>query len=122
MMAACSNQPSGSELPMCREYSQSDNPIVITVGEQFALKLVSNPTTGYGWQSGRALDGNVLALVTNTYIPERTDRRVAGSGGHEIWTFRAVARGEAEIVMQYVRAWEKDIPPIQTNCFRVSVK
>lgn len=106
---------------MPRKCPRPDKPVEVAAGREFAVKLVSNPTTGYGWRLSGPPDGNVVSLVTNTYIPEKKAPRICGSGGHEIWTFRAAGVGKAEIIMLYARPWEKDVPPIQTNIFKVIV-
>ena len=94
-------------------------PIKVKVGQDFALKMESNPTTGYGWRCSKALDGKVIQFVTNAFIPP--DSKLMGAGGHEVWTFKAIGGGQAEISMKYIRPWEKD-QPARTNVFTVIVK
>ncbi len=120
--SGCSQMPTTIEAPMTHEYTQPDESIEIATGKNFAIKLVSNPTTGYGWQLAEPLNEYVVSLVTNMYEPAKTDRRVVGSGGHEIWTFNAVGKGRTEIAMEYLRSWEKDVPAIKTNVFSVVVE
>jgi len=118
----CSEKLSRTETRMIKEYTKQDKPIEITIGQQFAIKLVSNPTTGYGWQLSKSLDEKVVSLLTNTYVQKKTDTRMVSVGGHEVWTFRAVGQGKSEIDMKYVRPWEKDVPAVETNVFSVVVK
>ena len=119
-MSACSNLSSNAGTPMKIEFSQPDKPVRISKGQEFAIRLVSNPTTGYGWQL-TGINDNVV-LVTNVYVADKAAEDVVGSGGHERWTFRATGKGESEITMEYRRPWETDIPPIQTNVFTVIVE
>jgi len=116
----CSEEPPKTEVPMIKVYTQPDKPIGIAVGQQFVIKLVSNPTTGYGWQLAKPLDTTVLQCVTNAYVG--SDSKLCGAGGHEVWTFKAVGQGKADISMKYVRPWEKDVPADKTNVFSVIVK
>ena len=101
------------------EYLNPDEPIKVKAGQNFTIKMQSNPTTGYGWQLSKA-DEKIVQFVTNAYIPP--DSKLMGAGGHEVWTFKAVGEGATEISMQYVRPWEKDQPPARTNVFTVVVK
>src|SRR5215510_7038903 len=39
----------------------------VVKGERFAVILPSNHTTGFQWQLGRPLDGNVVKLVGSEY-------------------------------------------------------
>jgi inhibitor of cysteine peptidase len=101
------------------EYLNPGAPIQVNVGQTFTIRMQSNPSTGYGWQLSKALD-NRISLVTNVFLSP--DSKLMGAGGHEIWTFKAVAQGQTEIAMEYVRPWENDQPPVRTNVFKVIVK
>ena len=100
------------------EYLNPGEPIKVKAGQIFAVRMESNPTTGYGWQLSKDLDNKII-LVTNAFIPPNS--RLCGAGGHEMWTFKAVGEGQMEISMKYVRPWEKD-QPARTNVFAVIVK
>lgn len=102
------------------EYLSPGEAIVVSPARRFTIRLRSNPTTGYGWQLAKPLDGKVVELVTNDYIPP-ADRRI-GAGGHEAWTFKAVGQGRGTIALKYVRPWETNQPPAETNEFTVIVK
>jgi len=43
-----------------------------------------------------------------------------GSGGNEIWEFRAMRKGEQMIKLVYKRPWEKE-PPLKTKEIMVKV-
>lgn len=104
------------------EYLNPGEPIRVDAGRKFALRIMSNPTTGYGWQLSKPLDENVVVLVTNIYLQQQTVPERVGVSGHEVWTFQAIGQGQTEISLKYVRPWEKDRPPARTNCFTVIVK
>jgi alanine dehydrogenase len=92
----------------------------VAAGEEVVMTLDSNPTTGYGWALASPLDEKVLELARSEYVPNST--LVVGSGGREIWTFRAVGPGRTKVSFKYVRPWEKDAPPAKTEEFTVMVK
>ena len=100
------------------EYLNPSVPIKVKTGQRFTIRMESNPTTGYSWQISKALDNKII-LVTNAYIPP--DSKLIGAGGHELWTFKAIAEGQTDIAMKYIRPWEQD-QPARTNVFTVIVK
>ncbi len=110
---------SETEKDRMQGFSHPDQPIQIKAGREFSIKLQSNPTTGYKWRLTRPPDGKVLLLVRSEY--ERPENAaLAGSGGIEIWTFRALSPGKTSVTFQYIRPWEK-VPPSKILTFRISV-
>ena len=101
------------------EYSDPARTIEVAVGKEFAIVLESNPTTGYRWQIAGQLAEDIIKPVGNEYRGPKT--MLVGAGGIEVWTFRATGKGDAEIGMEYVRPWEKDVVPAKTLTFRVIV-
>ena len=95
--------------------------LTVSEGKQFSITLDSNPTTGYHWELASSLDEDVVKLVGNAYRgPETT--KLLGAGGKEIWTFKAVGKGEEAIRMKYVRPWEKGVPPDKTADYVITVR
>ena len=117
-LAVANSQGTTNMSEKTEEYLNPGEPIKVKAGQIFAVRMESNPTTGYGWQLSKKLDNNIV-LVTNAYMPP--DSKLIGAGGHEVWTFKAIGEGQAEISMQYVRPWLKD-QPVRTNVFTVIVK
>ena len=117
--AALAGTPGPSGPPSkTEEYLNPGEPIKVESGRIFAIRMASNPTTGYGWQLAGALDRKIT-LVTNVFVPPAG--KLLGAGGHEVWSFKAAGEGRAEICMQYVRPWETN-QPARTNFFTVIVK
>jgi inhibitor of cysteine peptidase len=92
----------------------------LNTGEEFIITLKSNRTTGYGWQIDRPLEGDKIEQKGLRYTPY--DTGLAGSGGEEEWTFKAVRPGRSKIYFKYVRPWEKDKPPAEQKTFNVEIK
>ena len=95
-------------------------PISVCEGCQFSITLDSNATTGYMWRLNNQPDITVLKLIDNTYNAPKV--KVPGAGGTEVWTFQGLKKGTAQIVLEYVRPWEGDVPPIKTQAFIVTVQ
>ena len=94
--------------------------VEVEVGQEFTITLESNPTTGYQWQLAKPLDEGILKFIGSEYKAPETE--LLGAGGKEVWTFKAVNRGIAEISLKYVRLWEKDVPPAKEQTFAIIVK
>jgi inhibitor of cysteine peptidase len=91
----------------------------IPLGQTFKITLPSNPTTGYSWQLATAPDAAIVAKEGHEYRSNTPVR--SGSGGHEIWIFKARGKGRTAISLQYVRPWEKGQPPADTSRFEIIV-
>jgi inhibitor of cysteine peptidase len=104
-----------------RTFNVIINSTEVDVGDEFAITLDSNATTGYEWQLADTLDESTLELVGSEYtIPN--DEGLVGAGGIEVWTFKAVGAGETTVPMKYVRPWEEDVAPAKERTFDVTVK
>lgn len=102
------------------EYSDPSKPIKTTVGQEFTITLDSNRTTGYGWQFAGEIDKEKLKIVEIQHQSSKTKR--LGAGGKDMWTFRALQKGNASISLEYVRPWEKDVAPAKEATFTVMVE
>ncbi len=94
--------------------------IEVEAGQEFAVTLESNPTTGYRWRLAEPLDRDILELVTSEFERPKTD--LVGAGGEEVWTFRAKRSGETVVRLERVRPWERDVPPAESRAFTVLVR
>lgn len=80
-----------------------DSSAVCRVGDVVAIKLEANPTTGYEWTPSE-YNAMVLKIRGREYEPASS---LVGSGGVTTVSFEAVEAGESEIVLRYIRPWEK---------------
>ncbi|MDR1111951.1 MAG: protease inhibitor I42 family protein [Deltaproteobacteria bacterium] len=74
------------------------------VGQEFEIRLPSNPSTGYGWILS-SLPPFLEGLGPGEFLPGRPG--LAGAGGEQVFRLRAVAAGEGEAVLSYRRPWEE---------------
>lgn len=87
----------------------SDENITTKVGNNFKIELKSNATTGYQWRLAKPVDDKIQFLSSD-YIAPNTN--LMGAGGKEIWTFKAVKKGETKICFEYARPWENVKPEV----------
>lgn len=121
MACAPSSPPADGPAPQNAEAAR-DSVIRARVGEEFTVTLRANATTGYSWALADSLDPALLAHVRNDYVPDPAPQGMVGSGGHERWTFRALAAGETSIFLRYARAWEHRSAAAATAAFRVVIR
>ena len=88
-------------------------------GRNFTITLPANPTTGYQWQLARPLNVKLIKLISSEYIAD--DTGLVGSGGKQVWKFKAIKVGRAAVALKYVRPSEKNTKP-EVKYFIVSIK
>ena len=76
--------------------------IVCKTGEQAAVEVKTNPTTGYLW---RCTDDGGLD-VESEYIPDRAAEGIVGSGGRQVFRLRSDVPGEFIVKLSHGRPWE----------------
>jgi len=93
----------------------------VEVDQEFVIPVVSNPTTGYGWQVSYA--ETMLELVDKTYeLGVAARQGVVGAGGTELFRFRVlVEMGQTEITLVYKRPWEEPSPQDVIKVFTINI-
>jgi len=86
------------------------------VRKEYALKLKSNPTTGFKW---KVVDDGGLH-VKESYVSDTRNRSICGAGGTTIYKLAADTPGEYRFVAQYGRDWEDS--PIKSIVLLLTVK
>lgn len=85
----------------------ADKVLHIKSGNLMALKLDSNPSTGYRWDVvlDKAAEGKIQK-VGSSFIMPREDERT-GATGTEILVLAALEAGEYTVNLEYKRPWEQ---------------
>jgi predicted secreted protein len=101
------------------EPSDPEVKIETRAGQEFKVLLSYNPSTGYHWEIVGELDENIVEFVSRDY---RADEPVQpGSGGSDIFIFKAVGAGETIITLGYYPPSLDVIDPEQIKTFRIVV-
>jgi inhibitor of cysteine peptidase len=95
--------------------------ISLSSGDTFTVTLDSNPTTGYSWSVTDDAGGIVQQQGTSAYTAA-SKTPIAGGGGTETLTFKAVNSGAGTLTLGYARPWEKGVAPVKTFSVNVNVK
>lgn len=99
---------------------QDETCIQVAAGKLFAIRFQASPGTGYQWGLAAELDNKRLE-----FLDEKTEESgIKRLGGSEffVWTFRALAAGEAAIAMKYTRPWETEAAPARMHVFKVKIQ
>ncbi len=92
----------------------------VPAGKIIMIALNANPSTGFSWRLVSISDKNILEFVKNEFSPSESN--LVGAGGIEKWSFKTLKVGQATIVLEYAREWEKGIPAAKREEFSVFVK
>jgi predicted secreted protein len=87
--------------------------LAIRIGEIVELTLAENASTGYRWDfaNERSSWSAVLRLLEEQ--AGATDTR-PGMPGTRRFLLEAVAPGDAELELEYLRPWQRSTPPART--------
>ena len=117
-LTACGGKPTEAPVPQL-EISDPGKSIEVAAGNEFKIVIESNPSTGYHWELIGNLDDRVIQFISKDF---RADEPVAlGSGGSDVWVFRAVAAGETKIVLGHYPPGQGE-PATQEVTFTIVVK
>jgi inhibitor of cysteine peptidase len=122
LISACS-RASATEAPTAVPQLNISDPaknLEATAGNEFKIIIDSNPTTGYHWEIVGELDANVIEFISNDF--RGSEPVIPGSGGVDVWVFKAVAAGETHITLGYYPPSNDPVEPQQKVTFTVTVK
>ena len=122
LVAAALLTPSAGCSPGAVELTAEDSggQVEVRAGQQFAISLAANPSTGYTWEP-EALDATMFEQVGEPEF-EGSDPGLLGAGGILTLTFEALKPGTATLTLVYHRSWEVDVAPADTFSVTVMVK
>jgi len=106
--------------PAVTTYTDEKTPITVNVGQQFAIALNSNPSTGYVWTA--QFDAKVLSQAGKTFESSQATP-MPGSGGTDRFVFQGLTAGTIDLKFSYARSFDPPgTAPVETKVFKVTVK
>jgi predicted secreted protein len=100
--------------------SDDGKTIGLKAGQILAVRLDSNPTTGYSWQASQ-VDGAVLKQQGDPQFIRPADAP-PGAGGAQVFRFTATGMGTTTLTLAYKRSFEPEAAPAQTFTVQVTVE
>lgn len=116
LLAACT--PAAA--PISLTDKDNGKQVTLAVGQELTLTVESNATTGFAWEVAGLNTGVLEQVGEPEYKAPSTG--LVGAGGVQVFRFKAKAAGQADLKLNYRRAWEKDVPPAKTFALTVAVK
>ena len=100
---------------------ESGKDLVLRRGDLLTVTLPANPSTGYSWYVA-CTPRDLLKQLGAVRREEARHRHVmVGVGGVQIWNFRAIERGKANLVFSYSRPWEHGVAPVRLIQWPVTI-
>ena len=86
----------------------ADQTLELTVGQQAAIELEENPSTGYRWTIDAKAGVNALILRIDDlgFSQDAGGKRLLGAPGIHRWSIAATSAGSAGVTFVYARSWE----------------
>jgi len=97
----------------------TSQPIVIKNDGCITIEIESQLSTGYRWRF--AIKENPGMLINSDYKVQTSEGQIVGGIDKEIFTFKAVKAGNATIVFDYVRPFDKNPKPVKTKEFMITI-
>lgn len=106
---ACSPAPAQVSLEAtCDDFGNQQHmskEVEVSVDGSLTVTLCSNATTGYEWsETAQISDQTILQQTDHKFVPPESE--LVGAPGQEVWTFKALRKGESTISMEYSQPWE----------------
>ena len=105
----------------CKAQKNPKFDYIINKNEVLEIKLESNPSTGYSWKWIKSETNTILDSIEAIYVPTKVQNGVVGSGGTEIFKFKANKIGINTLKFEYCRSWEKH-SAVNVKKFSIKVK
>lgn len=117
-LTGCGGKPTESPVDEL-VISDPGKSIEVAAGNEFKIIIDSNPSTGYHWELIGNLDETKIEFVSKDYHAD--EPVLAGSGGQDIWTFKALAAGVTKIVLGNYPPGQGE-PALQEVTFTIIIK
>jgi len=100
---------------------QDGGSVAVRQGAPLVINLSADPATGFGWVL-TSKPGEAIWLVGGPdYTPDPIPAGMLGVGGTTTYRFRAQKTGTQTLEFAYLRSWEKDVAPVKTLRYDVTV-
>lgn len=73
-------------------------------GDTFTVNLCSNASTGFRWlDSANISDQAIVKQMDHKFVAP--SKAMPGAPGQQVWTFKALKKGTAQITNEYSQPW-----------------
>ncbi len=101
---------------------ETGDTVGLTAGGSTTIALPGNPTTGYSWRLNRAASTNLgVVRIADAGFMRSVGGPPIGAPGEQRFSITAQRPGSAIAVFEYLRPWERGVPPARTHRVRIEV-
>ena len=120
LSVGCQTLNQGADSEGGLNLTDPSQPIEVQAGESFEIVIASNPSTGYHWE----IVGDLTSVEFVSLDYKADEPVLAGSGGVDVWTFKALSAGKTQIILGSYPpgVTVSDGEPEQTVIFNIDVK
>ncbi|HVP22239.1 MAG TPA: protease inhibitor I42 family protein [Anaerolineaceae bacterium] len=97
--------------------SQEIGNLTFRTGEEFEIRLTATASTGFIWRLGPIPEQ--VETLGSSFVQAGQDPPAPGGPSTQVFRFRAVHPGQAELTFELKRSWERT--PAQTHVVNVTV-
>jgi predicted secreted protein len=130
-LVACGSDSSDSEDeatgtgngPDMLVFTDASTPIAVVTGQEFAIRLESNATTGYEWAITEGPSADQVRVLESEGMTEAGENTngLAGVPGTSTFVFEANSSGSTQVSFTYARPTDpEDNPTVTTFTINVS--
>jgi inhibitor of cysteine peptidase len=95
---------------------------ILAVGQELALQLEANASTGYRWELVPPVPEVVSVVDPGTYREPPDPEARVGAGGSTSFLFRALRPGKGVLDLVYRRPWETGVAPAKTTRVELEIR
>ena len=105
-------------------YPQAEPGATTEVGVDgyFEIRQDDDTSGELRWLFKEPPDDKLLKIVEERFDGPPATEDGGGGPGTRVWLFQAIADGETELTLEYLRPWEEDVPPTKTATFKIVIQ
>ena len=96
--------------------------ITTLLNKEATFVLQTNPSTGYSWQTNFKQLGSAILVVTDSINKPDHKPGWVGVPSNKVYTLKFLQKGVHTLEFNYLRVWEKGIPPVKQKTVVVTVE
>lgn len=82
--------------------------VTLQIGQQLAVELEANVTTGYSWSVVNSSDNYLKSDGEKYTVSPSCQPKMVGCGGMSSFTYTAIAKGAGTLTLKYAQSWDKE--------------
>lgn len=102
--------------------AESPEEISLNVGESTEVKLKGLGTAGYKWNYSIQNNADSVSISKDLVATEKTAQKNIGASADEVFTIKAVSKGNINIYFFQNRSWEKNENPANEKRIKVIIQ